>query len=191
MQLSGHTDAQIQHDSSRAEKDFLEAFDAYADALFRHALFRLSDRERARDLTQDTFLKAWDFVSQGNTVQAYRAFLYHILNNLVIDEYRKKRPVSLDALLENEAGARTLEAHLSEGGREEIEDSHDRERQAAHVRSRISELPEQHYIAIVLRFIDGLSISEIAEAIGVSENAASVRVHRALAALRNNVVDPA
>ena len=41
------------------EKQFTAAFEQYADELFRHATLRLSDRERALDLTQETFLRAW------------------------------------------------------------------------------------------------------------------------------------
>ena len=75
---------------SREEKLFLEAFDTHADSLFRHACFRLSDRERARDLVQDTFLKAWDYLRGGGEIQNIKSFLYRILHNLIIDEYRKK-----------------------------------------------------------------------------------------------------
>ena len=84
---------------SKEEKDFLDAFEKYADALFRHAHFRLSDRERAYDLTQETYLKAWDYVASGGVVRHYKSFLYRILHNLIIDEYRKKRGASLDELL--------------------------------------------------------------------------------------------
>ena len=76
------------------EKAFLEAFESYSDALFRHASFRISDRERAYDLTQDTFLKAWDYLAGGGTVKQYKSFLYRILHNLIIDEYRKKKSSS-------------------------------------------------------------------------------------------------
>src|SRR3954465_6401952 len=82
------------------QKAFLEAFDQYADALFRHACLRLSDRERARDATQDTFIKAWDYLVHGNEVREWKSFLYRVLNNLIIDEYRKTRELSLDALVE-------------------------------------------------------------------------------------------
>lgn len=40
------------------EGEFMKAHDAYADALFRHCYFRLYDRERAKDLVQDAFMKA-------------------------------------------------------------------------------------------------------------------------------------
>ncbi len=169
---------------SQAEKAFLEAFEAHADALFRHAFFRISDREKAHDLTQETFLKAWDYVSKGNEVQQYKGFLYRILHNLIIDEYRKKRTVSLDQLLEDESGAPAIEARLSHGSVRESEEALDEQMLADQVRSRIPELPEHYRVASTLRFVDGLSIGEIAETVGASENVVSVRIHRGLSKLR-------
>ncbi len=169
---------------SHKEKAFLEAFDAHADALFKHALFRVSDRERAHDLTQDTFMKAWDYVSKGGEIDLYKSFLYRILHNLIIDEYRKKRSRSLDELLENETTAGAIEARLSEGGRQEEEDHFDQQALIGRVRARIPELPEHYQIALTLRFVDGLSTGEMAETMGVSENVVSVRIHRGVAKLR-------
>ena len=169
---------------SQKEKAFHEAFEAHADALFRHAYFRLSDRERAYDLTQDTFLKAWDYVAGGGTVRQYKSFLYRILHNLIIDEYRKKKSSSLDELLESETAASAIEARMSEGSVRESEEALDEIALIEKVRSRISELPDDYRTVVTLRFIDGLSTGEIADAIGVSENVVSVRIHRGVAKLR-------
>ena len=81
------------------ESAYLAAFEENADALFRHASYRVSDRERARDLTQDTFLKTWDYLSGGGEIRNFKSFLYRTMHNLIIDEYRKKKSSSLDALL--------------------------------------------------------------------------------------------
>ncbi len=156
---------------SRDEKAFLEAFEAHADALYRHAYFRISDKERAYDLAQDTFLKAWDYVAGGGTIKQYKSFLYRVLHNLIIDEYRKKKSSSLDELLENEKVAGAVEAQLSEGSVREAEEA-------------LDEVPDDYRVVLTLRFIDDLSIGEIAETVGVSENVISVRIHRGIAKLR-------
>lgn len=169
---------------SRDEQAFLEAFGEHADALFRHAFFRLSDRERAFDVVQDTYLKAWDYVVGGGTIRQYKSFLYRVLHNLIIDEYRKKRSSSLDELLENETIADAVEARMSEGGLRETEEALDESILVESIRSRIPELPEDYATVLTLRFIDDLSTREIAEAVGVSENVVSVRIHRGVAKLR-------
>ncbi len=167
-----------------AEQAFLEAFDAHADALFRHAFFRVSDRERAHDLVQDTYLKTWDYVAGGGEVRQYKAFLYRILHNLIIDEYRKKHSSSLDALLEDETIASGVEARMAEGGLHETEEMLDDTALVARIRARIPELPQDYCVVLTMRFIDDLSVSEIAKAIGASENVVSVRIHRGMAKLR-------
>ncbi|HEY4513706.1 MAG TPA: RNA polymerase sigma factor [Candidatus Paceibacterota bacterium] len=169
---------------TKEEKAFLDAFEKYSDALFRHAHFRLSDRERAYDLTQDAYLKAWDYVSNGGEVRQYKSFLYRILHNLIIDEYRKKHGSSLDELLENEASAPAIEALLSEGSVRDREELMDENALVETIRTRIDELPTQYRDVLVLRFVDGLSPGEIASMIGVSGNVVSVRIHRGLAKLR-------
>jgi RNA polymerase sigma-70 factor (ECF subfamily) len=169
---------------SHEQKAFLEAFEAYTDSLFRHALFRVSDRERAYDLTQDTFLKAWDYMVRGGTVKQYKSFLYRILHNLIIDEYRKKQTYSLDEMLEDEGAALSVEKFLSEGSLRETEECIDKHLLFKQIEAHIPELPEQYRAVLTFHFLDELSTNEIAKAIGVSENLVSVRIHRGLAKLR-------
>jgi DNA-directed RNA polymerase specialized sigma24 family protein len=47
------------------EEQFLQAYEEYADAIFRHCAMRISDRERGKELMQETFLKAWESVRRG------------------------------------------------------------------------------------------------------------------------------
>lgn len=161
------------------EEAFLDAFDTYANPLYRHAFFRVSDEELAQDLVSDTFTKTWDFVASGGVVREFRPFLYQTLNRRIIDEYRKKKATSLDALLEKEEGGTMFEARfdeLIEGSREEVE-FHIDARQAA---TLIAHLPEQHQTIITLRYINGMQPKEIAEILELPTNTISVRIHRAL-----------
>lgn len=164
------------------EKAYLEAFESFSDPLFRHAFFRLSNRDRALELTQETFLKAWDFVVKGGEVQSYKSFLYRILNNLIIDEYRKNKQSSLDEMLENDTGE--LERRMSEGSVRETEESIDEEILISQVREHIPELSDTYREAITMRYIDGFTPQEIAGMIGVTENVVSVRLHRGIIKLR-------
>jgi RNA polymerase sigma-70 factor (ECF subfamily) len=165
------------------EKAYLEAFETLSDPLFRHAFFRLSNRDRALELTQETFLKAWDYVQNGGEVQQYKSFLYRILNNLIIDEYRKNKQSSLDEMLENDTGE--LEKRLSEGGDvRETEEHLDEESLLEEIRARIPELPDAYREAVTMRYIDGLTPKEIAGMLGVTENVVSVRLHRGVIKLR-------
>ncbi|MBP9749810.1 MAG: RNA polymerase sigma factor [Candidatus Pacebacteria bacterium] len=169
----------------KQEQAFLEAFDKYADALYRHAYFRVSDKERAQDLVSDAFARTWDYLIKGNVVDDFRPFLYRTLNRLIIDEYRKKKTESLDALLEEKDVPEGAFAELVEGSRAESEMSLD----AKQVPILLEAMPTQYKDVIVMRYLDGLMPAEIAEVLDESVNTVSVRIHRGMAWLVKNAED--
>lgn len=160
---------------------FEEAFELYSDALFRHCFFRLSDREKALDLTQETFLRVWKYRENGGQIEDIKAFLYRTLNNLVVDEYRKKKTVSLDSLLEEEGVTEGDFDDLITNDRKSFEEAIDSKRALL----LLERLPDKYRTALTLRYVDGLSPKEIAEITGETENVVSVRIHRGLAKLRD------
>lgn len=171
-------------DSSEShEARFLTAFDEYGDALFRHAFLRISDRERAVDVVHDTFAKVWTYIRGGYEIDNFRPFLYKVLNNLIIDEYRKIKESSLDALLEVEGVDEGSFDDLSESTVESLAATLDG-KQAFAV---LEKLPDNYREVLVLRFVDGLGPKEIAELIEESENVVSVRLHRGLKLIRQQI----
>ncbi|MBX9906798.1 sigma-70 family RNA polymerase sigma factor [Patescibacteria group bacterium] len=165
------------------EDRFLKAFDEYADALFRHATMRLSDRERAIELVHDTFTKAWTYANNGNLIESYRPFLYKILGNLIIDEYRRRRTESLDSILEEEGMDTGRFRDLQEGSLEESLAALDAKR----IIEAMEKLPAIYKETLVLRFVDGLGPKEIATLIEETENVVSVRLNRGMSLLREIV----
>lgn len=165
------------------EARFLKAFEEYSDALFRHATLRLSDRERAIDLVHDTFTKVWSYLRDGYEIDTFRPFLYKVLNNLIIDEYRKRKEASLDSLLEREGVDESSFPDLSESTVETLAATIDGRKAFA----LLSELPDQYREVIILRFVDQLGPREISALIEESENVVSVRLHRGLKLLRQRI----
>lgn len=165
------------------ETRFLKAFEEYNDALFRHALLRISNREKAIDLVHDTFTKVWSYIREGYEIDSFRPFLYKVLNNLIIDEYRKRKESSLDALLEIEG--------VDEGSFDELSES-SVETLAATIDGRkafelLEELPDQYREVLIYRFVDQLGPKEISVLTEESENVVSVRIHRGLKLLRQKI----
>lgn len=165
------------------EERFLKAFEEYSDALFRHAFLRVSDRERAIDIVHDTYTKVWSYVRSGHEVETFRPFLYKVLNNLIIDEYRKTKEASLDALFEIEG--------VDEGSFDDLT-SNNVESLAATLDGKqafalLEELPDTYREVIILRFVDDLGPKEISKLIEESENVVSVRLHRGLRLLRERI----
>lgn len=166
----------------KQEKAYLEAFEQYADMLYKHSYFRISDSERARDLVSDTFARTWDYLVRGNTVDSFKPFLYRTLNHLIIDEYRKKKSESLDSLLDEKDVPVTAFEELVEGSLEEVEFALDAKR----VPELVEQMPEGQKEVVVMRFLDGLMPSEIAEVLDIPVNTVSVRIHRGIAWLAQN-----
>ena len=152
---------------------FINAYDTYADAIFRHCYFRVYDRERAKDIMQETFMKTWEYIASGNEIENIRAFLYRVANNCIIDNARKKKERSLDELQEQgfEPGYDDTKKH--------------QDRLDAHAALAIvDQLDDKYREAVLLRYLDDLSPKEIASIINESENVVSVRIHRGLAQLK-------
>ena len=166
------------------EERYLEAFEEYSNALFRHAMYRLSDRERAVEIVHDTFTKAWSYIRGGHAIDSYKPFLYKVMNNLIIDEYRRRKEFSLDALLAEEGKDEGSFSELYAGGLEELTFSLDAEKAS----KLLGELPIVYREVLTLRFVDGLGPKEISELIEESENVVSVRIHRALKILKDMIV---
>lgn len=162
--------------SGGQEKRFLDALNEYGDALFRHAFIRISDREKAIDLVHDTYTKVWSYIRSGHEIESFRPFLYKVLNNLIIDEYRKKREASLEALLESEGVSEGYFDELIDDGVDSLMATIDGDRAF----QLLGQLPDEYREVVTLRFVDGLGPKEISELIEESENTVSVRIHRAL-----------
>ncbi|MEQ1849777.1 MAG: sigma-70 family RNA polymerase sigma factor [Candidatus Peribacteraceae bacterium] len=153
-----------------------EAYTQYADAIFRHIYLRLRDRERAKELMQEAFIKAMNALKKNAEIQNLRAFLYTISNNLIIDDVRKKKSLSLDELQESgfePTGASETSLHtVMEGHR---------------VAEVLGKLREEDRDLIVMRFVDNMKPQEIAEILGIAPNTISVRIHRALKELKSHL----
>jgi RNA polymerase sigma factor (sigma-70 family) len=163
---------------SDLEQQFLSAYDQYADALYRHCVFRVYDAAKAEDLVQDTFMRTWQYLASGKEVENLRAFLYRVANNAIIDYSRKRKEDSLDALLVDQPG---------------LEPSRDSTVDAQHrllldyVLGHIRQLPDDARDVLLLRYLDDMEPREIALILGISANNVSVRLNRAMRLLQDRL----
>lgn len=149
------------------------ACNAYQGSLIRRAQYKTNNREVSQDLVQTTFLKTMQYLIRGGKINLMRSFLNHILNALIVDEYRKKKATSLDILIEN--------------GFEPAEDDSKRMENISDGKSLvflIPKLPKKYALVIQMRYLRGLSLKEISALTGQSENTVAVQLHRGLVKLR-------
>ncbi len=167
------------------EEAFLAAFDKYADDLFRHAALRLNNRDLAIDVVHDTFVKAWSYLIKSYEIKKFKPFLYKILNNLIIDQYRKKKEISLDKLLEVEGVNEGNFSDLTVDYNEKIINGLDGKKAF----DLLDELPAKYREVIICYFVDQLRVSEISQLLEENENVISVRLHRSLKLLRKKIAE--
>lgn len=149
-----------------------KAYEEYADVLFRYCFFKLSNREEALDAVQEVFTRTWAYFRGGQEIRNIRSFLFRVARNLIIDFYRREKVYTLSALEEREADP------------PQSPDDAVRNAEVSVVRAALGKLPEHYREVLTLRYFSGFSPREIAELLDESENAVSVRLHRALARLR-------
>ncbi len=154
------------------EKLFLEMHDSFSDEIFRFCLSKTRNRDLALDITQETFMKTWDYLRNGKTIDMARAFLYRTARNLIIDHSRKKQALSLDALFDDESPTQEIPDSSS------IPDGSLLDQKL--MLETLKQLPDPHLEILTLRFIQELTIPEIAQIYKESENTISVRIHRAI-----------
>jgi RNA polymerase sigma factor (sigma-70 family) len=166
------------------DRSFDSVFEQYADVLFRHAFFRVSNREVAYDLAQDAFIKAWQY-SQDNEIREWKSILFATLNNLIIDYYRKKKPVSLSEIEENAAEFGTeLPDALHIGGKAVEEGRLDVEFSVRELAKAMEQISESNRTLLTKRYIDDISVELLAEELGILPDSVYVRIHRALKELK-------
>lgn len=166
----------------KKDKDaFIEAYDLYADDIYRFVFFKIGHDEEAKDLTSAVFLKVWNYAqSRGlDESKSLRAFIYKTARNLIIDHYRQLRET--EARLDDTE--RVLEEML-------VDEKQDLEKQSEilsdmeMVREGLTKLKDEYREIILLRFIDELSFAEISEVTGKAAGNVRVLTFRALQALK-------
>lgn len=156
--------------------EFAQAYEDYSDAIFRYCYMQVKNRSKSKDITQDTFIKTWEYLSSGKEVENLRAFLYRVAKNLIIDDSRKKKSSSLEEMTENGFDVKSDKDEIA------LHESHF-EKQAT--LDLINRLKPKYRDVIVFRFVEDMSVKAIAEMLGESENNISVRIHRGLDKLRD------
>ena len=156
-------------DQQTLKTQFIHAYDAYNNAIFRFVFMKVSSREVAQDITQEVFMRYWQTTRKGEELKNERAYLYTLARNLIIDWYRKKKESSLDVLTESGV---EFKGDTSESITDHAE--------AAEVLKIIEQLDDDAREVLLLRFVEGFSPKEIAQQLKESPNTVSVRIHRAL-----------
>ncbi len=169
----------------RFERDAL----VFTDQLYAAALRYTKNPEDARDLVQDTFLKAFTSFHQFEEGTNLRAWLYRVLTTTFINTYRKdqRRPQVAQAELEDWQLAEA-QSHTSDLGKsaeaEALENLPDND-----IKRALQEIPEEFRMVVYLADVEGFSYKEIAEIVGIPAGTVMSRLSRGRKQLREKLAD--
>ena len=174
---------QVRDGDQRAFEDIVEF---YKDKVFQLCYRMLGDRYEAEDVAQEAFLRAYVNIHTFQMNRKFSTWLYRIATNLCIDRIRKEKPdFYLDAAV---AGTEGLDMYsqipsAEKLPEEELENLELKER----VQLEIQKLPEKYRAAIVLKYVDELSLKEISEILHLPIGTVKTRIHRGRDALRKSM----
>lgn len=153
---------------------FGELYSLFLDRIYRYVFYQLRDTMAAEDITEETFVKAWQVIdSCKGKGQTFSPWLYRIAHNQVVDKVRSERKTIVTDV---------AVAGVSDPERE-TEDKLEREG----LLEAISGLSESQQQVILMKFIEGMPTSQIGQVMGKSQGAIRILQMRALARLRQTM----
>lgn len=154
---------------------FGNLYSIYLDRIYRYVYYHVKDRMMAEDITEEVFVKAWKAIkSCKGRGRTFSSWIYRIAHNHIINSQRNKGksiPMEMKGLIalsdrRQEIGAKTDNYELTE---------------------ILDELPLNQKQVIILKFIEGMSNSEIAKIMNKSEVAVRILQMRGLSSLRQRI----
>jgi RNA polymerase sigma-70 factor (ECF subfamily) len=161
----------------RRDPDLLDRLiEQYQHRLLRYLVYLSGNRELAEDLFQETWIRVLERGHQYDGKHEFSTWLYAVARNLTIDYLRKKSPVSLDGLAENEEHVPFEPADPRPSAWQVVQ----HQEQAERVSAALLSIPAEYRDTVVLRFQEGLSLTEIATVTSAPLGTVKSRLYRAL-----------
>jgi RNA polymerase sigma-70 factor, ECF subfamily len=167
-------------DKAQLDRDFTDLYKAHLRDVYSYAYYRIGNHHDAEDLTEQTFLQAYrhfERAQRESDGRPLRPWLIRIAHNLAANYYRDRarRPVS--AIEDEEVISSPHDTERLVEGRDELQ----------RVLAGVNQLPDDRREALIMRFALGMDNREIARAMGRSDGATKVLIHRAIKQLEGIV----
>ncbi|MBU1944415.1 MAG: RNA polymerase sigma factor [Actinobacteria bacterium] len=172
MVIEAQEEARLVEEARRSPDAFARLYDEYLPAVYGYVVRRVNNREIAEDITSQVWEKALRSLKGLREGASFKGWLFRVAGNTITDYYRTKgrrQAVSIEEAGEVANGKSAVAVA-------ELESK-------VSVRALLAELPEGHREALTLHYLEGLSVEQMAEALGSTPNACYMKVYRATKAL--------
>ena len=169
---------------AEVDREFEAIYREHLRDVYSYSYYRVGNHHDAEDLTEQTFLQAYRHFERAiaeSDGRPLRPWLIRIAHNLAANFHRdrSRRPVANIEAIEPPADPHTAERVVE--GREQLRE----------VMEGLKELPDDRREALIMRFALGMSNREIARALGRTDGATKVLIHRAIKQLEEQLGIPA
>lgn len=180
--------SQLTRDEKKKQKDFDDEIIPHMDALYNFALRLTTDPNDAEDLVQDTIVKAYRFFSSYEKGTNAKAWMFRILKNSFINNYRKtsKKPSQVD-YDEVSSYYESIRAERTETS--DLESLMFREMMDDDLSNALTRLPEDFRTVVLLCDVEGYTYEEIANMLDVPIGTIRSRLHRGRNLLKTELLE--
>lgn len=165
---------------------FAELVELYKDKVYQISYRMVGNAHEAQDIAQEAFLRAYTNIESFDTERKFSTWLFRIATNLCIDRLRKKKA---DFYLDDKLpGSEDLTVESQIAAEQELpEDQVVSMELQEWIQKEIDKLPPKYRSAIILKYMEDLSLKEIGEILDLPISTVKTRIHRGREALRKKM----
>lgn len=168
------------------EQAFAELVELYKDKVYQVAYRMVGNVHEAQDVAQEAFLRAYTNIDTYDIQRKFSTWLFRIATNVAIDRLRKRKP---DFHLEDPvqgADGLTIESQLA-ADEEPVDDQVIQMETRDWIQQEIQALPPKYRMAVLLKYMEDLSLKEISDILDLPVSTVKSRIHRGREALRKRM----
>lgn len=180
IELGGRLDTASTVSGAMSLADFDRLYEEFSSPIFNYVLRMVGDRDRAADIAQDTFIKAYRKIDTLTDETSTRSWLYRIATNTAIDEMRRRRWVRLPETDDEREHDR---ADTTPGPEAQVMAAALDER----VQRALLRLRPNHRQCLLLSDLEDMSAQQIGEIMGLSYGAVRTLLCRARGEMRRHL----
>ncbi len=163
-------------------ESFAKFVEKYVHSVYNFVFFIVKDESDAADITQETFIKAWQHFNEYYSTKSFKSWILMIAKNTAFDFLKKKKEIPFSDFSTDE-NDELFEETIADSEKNPEELLIEQE-EAARLNTLLQMLPDSQRMVVVLHIHEGMTFNEVAELLDESLNTVKSRYHRGILRLR-------